>query len=101
MEGCIGKGPCPRCGEVNYGLMGWYGAVARWAKAWGVTEHEAETRIAAHQIARDEAVLEASECATYGPVEECAEVLVVEADWCRRCQDLADLRAAYKETVAE
>lgn len=49
MEGCIGKGNCPRCGEINYHLLGWYGAVARWAKAWGVSEEEAEKRIERHQ----------------------------------------------------
>ena len=53
MEGCTGKGPCPNCGETNYHLMGWYGAVARWAKAWGVDEEEAAERIMAHQRARD------------------------------------------------
>lgn len=47
MEGCSGKGPCPRCGKTNYALMGFYGAVARWAKAWGVTEEEAERRMTA------------------------------------------------------
>ena len=52
MEGCIGKGPCPRCGEVNYRLMGFYGAVARWAKKWGVSEDEAERRIGQHQLAK-------------------------------------------------
>ena len=50
MEGCTGRGPCPRCGKTNYALMGWYGAVARWAKAWGVSEDEAEKRIIARQI---------------------------------------------------
>lgn len=45
-EGCIGRGRCPRCGSINYGLMGYYGAVTRWARAWGVSEEEAERRIA-------------------------------------------------------
>ena len=45
MEGCFGKGRCPRCGETNYQFMGYYGAIARWAKAWGVSEDEAERRI--------------------------------------------------------
>ncbi|KKM66908.1 hypothetical protein LCGC14_1476540 [marine sediment metagenome] len=54
MEGCLGKGPCPRCGETNYRLMGFYGAVARWAKVWGITENEAESRITANQLARAE-----------------------------------------------
>ena len=45
IEGCIGRGPCPRCGETNYALMGFYGAVARWAKAWGVSEDEALNRM--------------------------------------------------------
>jgi len=53
MEGCIGRGNCPRCGEINYRLLGWYGALARWAKAWGVTEDEADRRIAKHQIERE------------------------------------------------
>ena len=46
MEGCLGNGHCPRCGRVNYALLGFYGAVARWAKAWGVSKEEAEHRIA-------------------------------------------------------
>jgi len=46
MEGCTGKGArCPRCGETNYAYMGYLGAVARWAKKWGVTKEEAERRI--------------------------------------------------------
>ena len=45
MEGCIGKGHCPRCGETNYHLLGYYGAVARWAKKWGVSKEEAKARI--------------------------------------------------------
>src|SRR3990167_6935658 len=49
MEGCIGKGSCPRCGEVNYQLMGYYGAVARWAKRWSVTEDAAAKLISEHQ----------------------------------------------------
>jgi len=55
MEGCVGKGPCPRCGETNYAWMGYWGAVARWAKAWGISEDEAERRIAEHQGAAVEA----------------------------------------------
>lgn len=51
MEGCRGRGPCPDCGETNYHLMGYYGALARWSRAWGVTEDEAEERITAHQEA--------------------------------------------------
>ena len=47
--GCIGRGQCPRCGGINYRLMGYYGAIARWAKAWGVSEAQAEERIIAHQ----------------------------------------------------
>ena len=53
MEGCVGRGPCPRCGEVNYRLMGYYGAVAKWAKAWGISQDEAERRIANNQRQRD------------------------------------------------
>ena len=53
IEGCIGKGPCPRCGEVNYRLMGYYGARARWAKTWGVSEEEADARIVYGQMTRD------------------------------------------------
>ncbi len=46
IEGCTGeKGPCPRCGEVNYRLMGYWGAVARWAKAWDLTEKETTRRM--------------------------------------------------------
>ena len=51
MEGCIGKGHCSRCGEINYHLMGFYGAVAHWAKVWKVSEAEAERRIEQHQEA--------------------------------------------------
>lgn len=60
MEGCTGKGPCPNCGETNYHLMGYYGAVARWAKAWGVTEEEAEKRIGRSQMRR-------AGCPDHGP----------------------------------
>jgi hypothetical protein len=49
IEGHIGKGRYPRCGAINYVLMGYYGAIARWAKAWGISEDEAEARIAANQ----------------------------------------------------
>ena len=49
MEGCVGRGPCPRCGKTNYRLMGYYGAVARWAKAWGISTDEAEQRIVANR----------------------------------------------------
>lgn len=45
MEGCRGRGPCPDCGETNYRLMGYYGAIASAAKLWGVSEDEAESRI--------------------------------------------------------
>lgn len=44
IEGCFGNGRCPRCGDVNYALMGYYGARARWAKAWGITPEEVEAR---------------------------------------------------------
>ena len=37
---------------MNYRLLGWYGARERWAKAWGVTQDEAEDRIVRGQIAR-------------------------------------------------
>ena len=50
MEGCLGKGHCPRCGKVSYSLMGWYGAVARNAKRWRVSEQEAEKRIEQHRL---------------------------------------------------
>ena len=53
IEGCMGKGHCPRCGEVNYGLMGYYGARARCAKLWGVSEEEADARIVYSQMTRD------------------------------------------------
>ena len=45
MEGCLGEGHCPRCGQTNYPLLGYHGAIARWAKAWGVTREEAQRRI--------------------------------------------------------
>ena len=44
------KGHCPGCGHVNYRLLGYYGALARWAKAWGVTEDEAADRMARRDI---------------------------------------------------
>lgn len=53
MEGCVGKGPCPRCGETNFRLMGYYGALARWARAWGVSEDEAEHRFIEHAEAKE------------------------------------------------
>lgn len=55
IEGCVGKGNCPRCGKINYHLLGYYGAVARWAKAWGVTEKEAHHRIVQNQYRLAEA----------------------------------------------
>ena len=62
MEGCVGsKGYCSRCGETNYQLLGYYGAVARWAKAWGVTEKEAERRIGEHAAAQTAAALRIAE----------------------------------------
>jgi hypothetical protein len=45
MEGCRGNGVCPDCGRKDYALLGYRGAIRRWAKAWGVTEREAEDRI--------------------------------------------------------
>lgn len=51
MEGCRGTGHCPRCGETNYSLLGYYGAVARWAKAWAVSQDEAENRMVTKQQA--------------------------------------------------
>ena len=45
IEGHTGDGHCPRCGDRNYALLGYYGAIARWAKAWGVTKEEAQRRI--------------------------------------------------------
>ena len=47
------RGHCPYCGDVNYRLLGWFGARARWAKAWGVTKDEAAERIVRNQIAKD------------------------------------------------
>ncbi len=44
MEGHTGRGHCSRCGDTNYPLLGYLGALARWSKAWGVTENEAERR---------------------------------------------------------
>lgn len=49
MEGCIGRGNCRRCGRVNYAEMGYYGALARNAKRWGVSEAEAERRMDARK----------------------------------------------------
>ena len=54
MEGCSGTGYCSRCGETNYHLLGYLGAIARWAKKWGVSKEEAEQRIEAHQLANGE-----------------------------------------------
>lgn len=65
-EGCIGRGPCPRCGEVNYALMGYYGAIARWAKVWRVTEEEAERRIENNQGRQDGLPTVEEELATWG-----------------------------------
>ncbi len=45
MEGCIGNGACPRCGKVNRKLLGYNGAVAKWAKEWGVSKSEARKRM--------------------------------------------------------
>jgi len=61
IEGCVGKGNCPRCGEVNYRLLGWYGAVASAAKRWGVTEDEAEARIISRQLVKAAALYELEE----------------------------------------
>jgi len=47
IEGCIGRGHCARCGAINYRLMGYYGAIARWAKEWGISEADVERRFEA------------------------------------------------------
>ena len=47
------NGHCSNCGDVNYHLLGYLGAVARWAKAWGITKDEADERIVRGQIQRD------------------------------------------------
>ena len=52
LEGCVGA-HCRRCGETNYHLLGYYGAVARWAKAWGVSKAEAEQRMDEKESARE------------------------------------------------
>jgi len=70
IEGCIGRGPCPRCGETNYALMGFFGAVARWAKVWGISEDEAERRIGERQKALAEAELAKYERHVGRPEEE-------------------------------
>ena len=57
MEGCL-RNPCPRCGETNYALLGYTGAVSRWAKAWGVTKEEAERRMSANERLRWAAIKE-------------------------------------------
>jgi hypothetical protein len=54
MEGHTGRGRCYRCGEINYRLMGWYGAVARNAKRWGVSEKEAEDRMVENAFRQEE-----------------------------------------------
>ncbi len=38
------RGHCLDCHEVNYALLGWYGARARWAKTWDISEAEVERR---------------------------------------------------------
>ncbi len=53
IEGCEGKGPCHRCGEVNYRLMGYWGSVARWSKKWGLTEKETMRRMENNQRAKE------------------------------------------------
>lgn len=56
MEGCAGNGHCPRCGETNYALLGFRGAMARLAKKWGLaTIEEAEKRWVAEALAAEEA----------------------------------------------
>jgi len=57
IEGCMGNGNCPRCGKVNYHLLGFYGAVGRWARAWHVSKAEAERRIVTGQEERAMAAL--------------------------------------------
>ena len=52
MEGCA-KNPCPRCGETNYPLLGYTGAVARWSKAWGLSETETEERFEVNRLKRE------------------------------------------------
>ena len=47
------NGHCSNCGHVNYHLLGWLGAVARWAKEWGVSREEADERIVRGQIQHD------------------------------------------------
>lgn len=53
IEGHRGEGHCPDCGDVNYRLLGYYGAIASAAKRWGVTREEAEYRIIANQARAD------------------------------------------------
>lgn len=50
VEGCIGKGPCPRCGNTDYAWMGYWGAIARWSRKWGISERETERRFNQSQI---------------------------------------------------
>lgn len=45
--------PCSRCGETNYRLLGYYGAVASSAKRWGLSKEEAEARMVRSAIERD------------------------------------------------
>ena len=45
-------GHCSNCGNVNYSYLGYLGAVARWAKAWGITKEEADERIVRGDIQR-------------------------------------------------
>jgi hypothetical protein len=52
-EGCRGDGHCPDCGRTNYRLLGYHGAVARWASAWNITRNQAEDRITRHAVEYD------------------------------------------------
>ena len=38
MDGHEGDGHCPRCGDVNYRLLGYIGAIASAAKRWGCSK---------------------------------------------------------------
>ena len=48
IEGCLGKGNCSRCGKINYHLMGYYDAIAKWAKVWKCGAEDAEKRMEAN-----------------------------------------------------
>jgi len=55
MDHCSDKPYCWCCGDTNYRWLGYLGAIARWAKAWGVSKEEAEKRMNEKYEVDDEA----------------------------------------------